>query len=327
LSSNPSVHSLHIWKDRPIVQPKQHSKILPNFPSPSTPKTLFKSLFPPKAELSSINPLAVVFSFISIFYASIWPRTHKRYYLVPHKNLQVGSHLIPHDDKLDKGGEDAWFISNDLQTLGVFDGVGGWSTVGVDPRDYSISLSHHCKVAVDEKALIHPLQVLRYGYDSSESIVGSSTACIINISGNQFISANLGDSGFRIIRRNQVILASTAQQHRFNMPYQIGSQSDDKPEMAVIQQFTLEAGDYIILGTDGLFDNLYDEDIIRVIENLPEWVSMKTVAAAIAEKAYEVSKLNEVKIPFNEMAKLYYGMSFWDNGKQDDITVVVVRYT
>jgi len=124
-----------------------------------------------------------------------------------------------------------------------------------------------------------------------------------------------------------VILASTAQQHRFNMPYQIGSQSDDKPEMAVIQQFTLEAGDYIILGTDGLFDNLYDEDIIRVIENLPEWVSMKTVAAAIAEKAYEVSKLNEVKIPFNEMAKLYYGMSFWDNGKQDDITVVVVRYT
>jgi len=204
--------------------------------------------------------------------------------------------------------------------------MGGWSTVGIDPRDYSLSLSYHCKLAVDEKALIHPLQILRYGYDSSQSIVGSSTACIIHISGNQFHSANLGDSGFRIIRRNQVIFSSTSQQHRFNMPYQIGAQSDDKPEMADIQQFTLEAGDYIILGTDGLFDNLYDKDIIQVIENLPEWVSMKTVAAAIAEKAYEVSKLNEVKIPFNDMAESYYGMSFWDNGKQDDITVVVARF-
>jgi len=111
------------------------------------------------------------------------------------------------------------------------------------------------------------------------------------------------------------------------MPYQIGTQSDDRPEMADIQHCTLEPGDYIVIGTDGLFDNLYDEDIIRVIESLSDVVSIKTVAVAIAEKAYEVSKLNEVKIPFNDMAALYYGMSFWDNGKQDDITVAVVRYT
>jgi protein phosphatase PTC7 len=238
----------------------------------------------------------------------------------------VGLHLIPHDDKLDKGGEDTWFISEDLQTMGVFDGVGGWSDVNVDPRDYSLSLSKHCKLAVDEKALTNPLQILRYGYDLSQSITGSSTACIINISGNQFLSANLGDSGFRIIRRSQVVYESTSQQHRFNMPYQIGPQSDDKPEDADIRQFTLETGDYIILGTDGLFDNLYDKDIIQVIENLPESVSMETVATEIAIKAYEISKLPEVKIPFNDMALKFNGMSIWDNGKQDDITVIVARY-
>jgi len=54
--------------------------------------------------------------------------------------------------------------------------------------------------------------------------------------------------------------------------------------------------------------------------------NMDMVAEAIARRAYSVSKQNEVKIPFNDMAALHYGMSFWDNGKQDDITVVVGRY-
>jgi len=241
-------------------------------------------------------------------------------------SLQVGTYGIPHDDKRQKGGEDAFFISNDLKTIGVFDGVGGWSNVGVDPREYSLSLAFYCKQAADEeKSLAHPLEILRYGYDSSKHIMGSSTACIVNITGNQFLSANLGDSGFRIIRDHQVVLASQSQQHRFNMPYQLGTQSDDHPGMAAIQSFNLEAGDYIVLGTDGLFDNLYDKDIIVVIQSLPEGISMTSVAAAIAQRAYEVSKLEEVDIPFNEMAKIY-GMSFWDNGKQDDITVIVARY-
>lgn len=38
------------------------------------------------------------------------------------------------------------------------------------------------------------------------------------------------------------------------------------------------------------------------------------------------AKKNQVKIPFNDMAELHYGMSVWENGKQDDITVVVAHY-
>jgi protein phosphatase PTC7 len=235
-------------------------------------------------------------------------------------------YLIPHDDKKEKGGEDSWFISNDLKTIGVFDGVGGWATAGIDPREYSHNLSLHCKKAVDEQSKTHPLQIMRYGYDRTQHIVGSSTACIIAIIENQFISANLGDSGFRIIRSGQVVLSSSSQQHSFNTPYQLGTQSDDLPELSEIQHFTLEPGDYIILGTDGLFDNLYDDDILTVLSHQSPHSTTETIAESIALKAYQVSKLNQVKIPFNDMAESYFGTPYWDNGKQDDITVLVLRY-
>jgi len=218
------------------------------------------------------------------------------------------------------------FVSEDNNTIGVFDGVGGWASSGVDPREYSLNLSLQCKFGVDKEAKSHPLQIMRYGYDSTQHITGSSTACIISIIENQFISANLGDSGFRIIRSNQILLSSTSQQHRFNTPYQLGTQSADTPEMADIQRLTLQPGDYILLGTDGLFDNLYDKDILQVWEEMPCGSSVESLAKAVAEKAYDVSKQSEVKIPFNEMAESYYGMSCWENGKQDDITVVVARY-
>ena len=55
---------------------------------------------------------------------------------------------IPHDEKLDKGGEDAWVASNNL--LVVADGVGGWADQGVDPGLFSKSLVHDIKVKFDD---------------------------------------------------------------------------------------------------------------------------------------------------------------------------------
>lgn len=39
-------------------------------------------------------------------------------------------------------------------------------------------------------------------------------------------SANLGDSGFMVIRGGKLIFESPSQQHSFNFPYQIGSYGD-----------------------------------------------------------------------------------------------------
>lgn len=55
------------------------------------------------------------------------------------------------------------------------------------------------------------------------SLVGSSTACIIVLDkkSKTLYSANLGDSGFIVIRKGEVLHQSSNQQHYFNTPYQL----------------------------------------------------------------------------------------------------------
>lgn len=43
--------------------------------------------------------------------------------------------MIPHIQKRDKGGEDAYVAREDL--LVVADGVGGWGEMGIDPGLFS----------------------------------------------------------------------------------------------------------------------------------------------------------------------------------------------
>ena len=46
---------------------------------------------------------------------------------------------MPHDDKVHKGGEDAFTVSKTL--IAVADGVGGWARRGVDPGLFSKQLT------------------------------------------------------------------------------------------------------------------------------------------------------------------------------------------
>lgn len=46
--------------------------------------------------------------------------------------LYSGVSMLPHPEKMDKGGEDAFFIADNAQAVGVADGVGGWADIGVD---------------------------------------------------------------------------------------------------------------------------------------------------------------------------------------------------
>jgi len=46
--------------------------------------------------------------------------------------------MIPHPEKVAKGGEDACYVDEGI--LIVADGVGGWASRGVDPAIYSNKL-------------------------------------------------------------------------------------------------------------------------------------------------------------------------------------------
>ena len=201
-----------------------------------------------------------------------------------------------------EAGEDA-LMCTDMgapgdKVIGVADGVGGWTENGVDPSLFSQALMFYATKRaqatcanpdrINDADLADvdgaspkpvsgcgPKEILTEAYDHvlKEPLVvaGSATACIITLDSirGTLRSANLGDSGFVILRQGSgkhgVLHASQPQQFGFNTPLQLaklppelvqeGSISN-KPRDADTWECSLRHGDLIIVGTDGLFDNV-----------------------------------------------------------------------
>lgn len=133
--------------------------------------------------------------------------------------------------------------------------------------------------------------------------------------------ANLGDSGFMVIRGNKVAFRTREQTHAFNTPLQIGT-GGDLPTDAEEGKVELEEGDVIVVGTDGLFDNLFDHEIVDLVaKGLEEKRKPKEVAELLASRAHQVGAKVTGKTPFGQSARKH-GYHFV-GGKMDDITVLV----
>lgn len=232
---------------------------------------------------------------------------------------------IPHPAKVAKGGEDAYFLSDDLKAIGVADGVGGWGDIGVDPALYSRSLMEGAKLYAESQPTNRdPVDIMQEGYQYSTYVQGSSTCCVLVLDGSHLHAANLGDSGFMVLRGMEIVYRTKEQQHSFNFPYQIGTGSADKPQHS--QRITVEVqpGDLIIVGTDGLWDNLFDEDILEVVANAGSNNDPATIAQHIARQAHIVANDKDILSPFSKSARSN-GYPLATGGKLDDITVLVSR--
>ncbi|CAO1627252.1 unnamed protein product [Parajaminaea phylloscopi] len=147
-------------------------------------------------------------------------------------------------------GEDAYFLRPD--SLGVADGVGGWATrPGANPAMFSRLLMHFCSVELSrhdgclsrsrhlgddaeyDRAMrkfwdVDPVEVMHRAWERCvrvsrrEGILGSSTALLALLRGNELRIANLGDCVLLIVRRGQLLFRSQEQQHSFNFPVQLG---------------------------------------------------------------------------------------------------------
>eukprot|EP01132_Coremiostelium_polycephalum_P005511 gene5511-6865_t len=255
---------------------------------------------------------------------SISPRDTNNNKKLKDYHFYSGVCVIPHPNKRHKGGEDAYFISQDRKVLGVADGVGGWGDVGIDPSEYSNSLMQGSKIASNSSTINRdPLSIMEQGYIFSQDVKGSSTCCIIVLSSNtttdHLLSANLGDSGFLIIRNSEVIFRTREQQHAFNMPFQLGTQSIDRPIHSVTSTLPVEEGDLIVLGTDGVFDNLFDSEILEIGEKSRG--DPQQIARMIAKRAFEVGCSTTIETPFSRNAN--NNGYIYNGGKLDDITVIV----
>ncbi|KAG6511543.1 hypothetical protein ZIOFF_029611 [Zingiber officinale] len=237
--------------------------------------------------------------------------------------LLSGSCYLPHPDKEETGGEDAHFIW-DEQAIGVADGVGGWADQGVDSGQYSRSLMLHSVDAIEEepKGSINPLKVLEKAYARTKE-KGSSTACIIALTDQGIHAVNLGDSGFIIVRDGCTVFKSPVQQHDFNFTYQLeSSNASDLPSSAQVFTVPVESGDVIVTGTDGLFDNLYNNEITAVVVHgiragLEPQVMAQKIAALARQRAQDKNRQTPFSTAAQHAGYRYYG------GKLDDITVLV----
>ncbi|XP_039014625.1 probable protein phosphatase 2C 80 [Hibiscus syriacus] len=134
--------------------------------------------------------------------------------------------------------EDNHFICDEMQTIGVADGVSGWGMRGVDAGIYARQLINNSLLATLTKTHpIDPMKVLDEAFAKMKA-VGCSRACIISLHKDKMLHAvKMGDSGFMVIGQGAAIYRS------------------------LVIKVVVQAGDVIVAGTDGLFDNLSESQI------------------------------------------------------------------
>lgn len=218
---------------------------------------------------------------------------------------------------------------------------------------------------------------LQEGFASSKSF-GSATAIITSLDsyGTELGVANLGDAGLRQIRHHRadasddlgtrIVGRTKVQQHSFNCPFQLShlpqptefdrlraegkgalvravqnrpATRQDDPSDAQLYTFAVKEGDLIILGSDGVFDNLHDCEVCQLAEctvspfEAQQSLDLKSgkltgrgstkpekVAEAIAQAAFYRSRDPSAPTPFSVNAR-EAGLCHI-GGKIDDITVV-----
>ena len=84
-----------------------------------------------------------------------------------------------------------------------------------------------------------------------------------------------GDSGFMLVRGGEVVFRSPVLQHFFDCPFQFGacpdySEQTDSAEDAAVCELAVQPGDVILAGSDGLWDNCYDEELLPLLPEAPD---------------------------------------------------------
>lgn len=251
--------------------------------------------------------------------------------------------------------EDACFVSN--SAVGVADGVGGMSafaSYGVNSATMALELMDASRSACaalqqncpDLPAAQCALQAIHIAERKAQSF-GASTISVGVLRGNLLGVANLGDSGFMVLRRAkqrlEIVARSTEQHHRWNCPFQLTRLPPalsakfpgfacDTPNDADKYTIPVQEGDLLLFFTDGLRDNLHDREIRHVTEcalppgvsqlvGLPEYkTAPESIAKALALAAFERSVDHKAMVPFAKACRKS-GYDY-EGGKEDDITVV-----
>ncbi|CAN1219250.1 Probable protein phosphatase 2C 26 [Linum perenne] len=175
-----------------------------------------------------------------------------------------------------------------------------------------------------------PRVLIRKAHAATSSI-GSATVIVAMLERNGTLKvANVGDCGLKLIRGGQIIFSTSPQEHYFDCPYQLSSETIGQTYLdAMISNVEVMEGDTIVMGSDGLFDNVFDHEIVSTIAQHKNVNDTAKVLANLAkvhslDSSYESpyaleARSKGIEVP---MWKKILGMKL-TGGKLDDITVIV----
>uniref|UniRef100_A0A7N0R8Z4 PPM-type phosphatase domain-containing protein n=1 Tax=Kalanchoe fedtschenkoi TaxID=63787 RepID=A0A7N0R8Z4_KALFE len=237
--------------------------------------------------------------------------------------ISVGAALLPQTSEALTDGEDAYFIAGETW-FGVADGVGQWSLEGIDAGLYAHELMENCRRIVSDGGCpptTNPKEVICRS--AAEAVLpGSATILVSYFDGQVLHAANIGDTGFIIVRNGNVSDRSSATVHDFHFPHQI-QKGCDPMEFVEWYEIELDEGDVIIAATDGLFDNMYEQEIASIAtKSLKFNMNPEEVAAILAVKSQEIGRSTSTRSPFADAAQAA-GYAGYTGGKLDDVTVIV----
>jgi protein phosphatase PTC7 len=257
-------------------------------------------------------------------------------------NCHAKEHSNLFNHKLNECGEDAYFqtFNKNLQTyfFGVADGVSGAGNEIVNPAEFSAQLCSNFKSIAESLSYPASLKRITDLATIDLTVNGASTFCGLSFNAitGKLRSFNIGDSGYIILRpkstKLKCIFKSATQQYDFNFPYQLSKKETGEDNCKEIIRYgdsntlQLQKGDLVIVGTDGVFDNLFTTEIINIVQpiysNLSNIEDTQKMANEIVDLAKNPLKLNRIS-PWiqeaNNNGKYTANLMF----KPDDTTVLV----
>jgi serine/threonine protein phosphatase PrpC len=262
-------------------------------------------------------------------------------------------------------GDDAMLVSEHL--LGTNDGVGQWATRerGYAPL-WSRLILHFWALAVEKDNFggANPPDPIRYleeayrltqeALSSPNEWLGTTTASLallhcIDDKPLLYVT-QLGDCRIVVYRQSssKIIFTTEEQWHYFDCPRQLGTNSPDTPsENATVSQVELSEDDVVLAMSDGVTDNLWEEDITECLSTaFTQWQEehaskaskegdgggkeeeagaslaegMRYVAQQIVLRARKIAEDPFAASPFMEKG-VEEGLAI-EGGKMDDISVV-----
>lgn len=261
--------------------------------------------------------------------------------------------------------EDSYFHCS--TALAVADGVGQmvqFARYGMDSAAYATDIMEGVAVALrvqrgsvaEDEVLAEERAESAVAFAADRAVTyGATTACVLMLEGKEAGVANLGDSGFMLLRRSaanselQIVIRSREQQHRWNAPYQLirlppvliarlkGKSQLDTAADSDRYQVQVQDWDLLLLFTDGLVDNLFEHEILAIVEDCvidsrPDvsvddgWAAAArtldpaSIAKALALAAQTRSLDETATVPFSLSSEAQG--EYCPGGKTDDITVV-----